>query len=662
MIGELTFDKTGKLVTPNASVSAYAPSVEIATFISQVKKDYELGVRNLNQSYSEFGGEGLTPLSVAERDQKSFNSYEEPISEDPDEDWRWKGVRPVVRNKIISIAGHFIATLLFPNIFAQNNQDEEDKDAANLMRDLMLWNIEQETSKYKSSYLFGVIAALVKPVAYLEVEFAEVIRNVKEKNSRGEITTREAVDELLSGFKLHNIPMDEILFDNPYEYEIQNQRFIGRRRFISWNDAKARFGKHENWKHIRPGVKTVFDIPSQTFFDITDAETNNTLIEWFQYKNRSEDIETDFINGIYVGEPKVETNLIKHRRAGIGIDGKPILFPVYNLVKFGYGVIDERRFYFYKSAVNELGPQQRLVDRMWKMVVDGTFLEVIPPLAVVGNQIVQSNIIYPGAITTFQDRETTINPLRTGTNLRAGYDSIALAEGDQNETARVPQLPAKSGTTAFEISKEIEQARRELGVFGAMIGEMVMQLGMLMIDVIIQHQTVGDVEEITAGNVRMKYKKFLLPDQKESGRNVTKIIELTNQELEGTLEESMGILDEEGGLDGEKRIYRVNPVLFRRMKFLVRIDPDQLVPKSEYFDKAMKLEAYDRLIANPLTDQEAVTRDFLVEPFAKGESAKYMKKELGMIPEEPMMRGQKRPNSTVSQITGNNSLADLVRA
>ena len=663
MIGEILLDKSGRIINLNTSISGYNPPKEIADFIAQIKKDYQIGIDNLIRAYSEFGSEGLSALLVAERDKKAFNSYELPTSEDEDEKWRWKGIRPITRNKIISIAGHFIATMLFPNIFAQNEQDEEDKDAASLMKDLILWNIEN--SNYKISYLFGIVAALVNPVAYLEVEFAEIIREIKEKNAQGKITIREAIDELMSGFKLHNVPMDEILFDNPYEYEFQKQRFIGRRRFISYDDAKARFGKDDNWEYVKPGIRVVFDVPTQTFYDVLD-ESNPTLVEWFIYYNRNEDSEVNFINGVYLGEDNIQANLIKHRRVSKDLKNKPILIPVYKYLKFGYSPIDEKRFYFYKSAVNELGPQQRLVDRMWQMVMDGTFLEVIPPLAVIGNQVIGSNIFYPGAITTFKDRETTINPLRVGSNLTTGYNAMVTAEQDLNATGRTPNLPAQSGTTAFEVSQEIQQSRIQLGVFGAMMAEMVNQLGLLMIDVILQHQTVGDIEEITAGEAKLKYKKFLLPNQKEQGKNVTKVIELSDEEFNGSMDESLEILQQEGGMDADKRIYKVNPSLFRRMKFLVSVNPDQLIPKNEIFDKALKLETYDRLIQNPFVDQEAVTRDFLVETYAKGESAKYMRKEIGMLPPETPGRSSTtagtRPGNLVSQITGNSRLAELIRS
>ena len=662
MIGLIELDKQGKLINPNIKVSSYSPPPDIADFIAQIKHDYETGVEVMTSTYNEFGTEGHTVFTINDRDKKAFNSYEAPASEDPDKEWRWTGIRPITRNKIISIAGHFVATMLYPNLFAQNQQDEEDKDAAALMKDLILWNIEN--SNYKISYLHGIIAALYSPVAFLEVEFAEVVRQIKQRNGKGEITMKEAIDELLSGFKLHNVPLEEMLIDNAYEYELQKQRWIGRRRYVSFEDAKARLGKHKNWKHIRPGVRTVFDIQTNEFYDIFD-ESNPTLVEWFVYYNRNEDLEIDFVNGVYFGEDNIQANMIKHRRASKDTEDNPILVPVYKYLKYGYSPIDDKRFFFYKSAVNELGPQQRLVDRMWQMVMDGTFLEVIPPLAVTGNQTIQSNIYYPGAITTFQDRETTINTLTTGTNLGVGYNAMVIAEQDLNATGKTPNLPSKSGTTAFEVSQEIQQSRIQLGLFGAMMAEMVTQLGLLMIDVILQHQTVGDIEEITAGNLKMRYKRFLLPNQTEKGKNVTKIIELTDQEFEGTEEESLELLDKEGGMDSDKRIYLVNPNLFRRMKFLVTVNPEELIPKNEIFDKALKLEAYDRMIQNPFIDQEAVTRDFLVEAFAKGETDKYMKKEqmpLGGIEGQrsPTLQGT-RPGNLVSQITGNSPLASLVK-
>src|SRR3990167_1933552 len=119
---------------------------------------------------------------------------------------------------------------------------------------------------------------------------------------------------------------------------------------------------------------------------------------------------------------------------------------------------------------------------------------------------------------------------------------------------------------------------------------MIINLGELMIDLILTHQTVADIEEIADGESRLRYKAFLLPEQIEGGKSVTKRIQFTDEELTGTLDESMKLLEAEGGLNADKRIYKVNPIKFRRLRFLLTMTAEQLMPKNEIFEKALKLE------------------------------------------------------------------------
>ena len=62
------------------------------------------------------------------------------------------------------------------------------------------------------------------------------------------------------------------------------------------------------------------------------------------------------------------------------------------------------------------------------------------------------------------------------------------------------------------------------------------------------------------------------------------------------------------------------------MSFKSKVSADKLLQESDALEKAMKLEGYDRMIENPLADAEEVSRDFLFEVFAEGDSDKYMKK------------------------------------
>src|SRR3990167_9761163 len=133
MIGPLPTSQDGKKIT--APISIYSPPEGVIELTKRIQQDYALGYQNQTKVLREFNDMSL--LTRMETDQKVFNSYIEPKSDDPDEAWKWNGVRPIPRNKVISMAAHVTSTILFPGVFAQNENDEEDRQAGEVMGDLI---------------------------------------------------------------------------------------------------------------------------------------------------------------------------------------------------------------------------------------------------------------------------------------------------------------------------------------------------------------------------------------------------------------------------------------------------------------------------------------------------------------------------------------------
>lgn len=651
MLYDVNRDSRGNITAP---VSAYQPKKDELDCIKRFTMDMEMGHLIMHKSYNEFNRRSV--IEEINVNQRSFNSYVPPRSDDPDESWRAQTIRPIVRNKLISIASHVTLSTLYPNVFAQNTKSEEDKDTAMVMRDLIEWVINN--SNYSRSFVLGVISALVNPAVITNAEFAEVMRTVKEMQKDGSYTKKEVLDEIFSGFFFNLVPPSELYIANIYEPNIQRQRFLIRHKLIDFQEAKIVHGKRPNFKYVQPGVRAVYVEKEDTFYDQFDESLNDSLVSEDTYYNRYLDIEEVYANGILIsdaGQPMKRTDKL------------------YPFAKSGYEPLNDGMFFYYKSAANKLGPDEDLINTLYNMIMDGTFLSLMPPMALYGNEEIGSSVMVPGTITSLREN-TKLESLSPRSDIRAGIEAITITEKSITESSQDQLQAGISGgqtRTASEILLVEQNAKIALGLFGKSVGFLVEDLGKLMIGDIIDHVTVPEIDKIAGPNDPLKYKTILVPDKVMSGKKVTKSIQFSadmmgkeNQTSDQQLSSSFSLLQQEGGMESDLRIVQVNPELFREMKYKVTVSVDKLTPQNKAIEKALNLELYDRAIANPLSDQESITRDFLFETYKPGESDKYMKKG----PDMSAMMGAgagptAKPNSNlVGQITGNSSLKTLMTA
>lgn len=654
MFKKFSYKRGGKI---SNQPSAFLPTEEERARTAQVLKDYQYSSELMNKTWPEFNDRSLvTEMNV---NQKAFNSYVPPLSDDPNDSWRAQTVRPITRNKLISIAAHITTRILYPNIFAQNEQDEEDRDAAEVMRDLIEWVIEN--SNYELSFLQAVISALVDPAVILEARYAEVMRTVKrmttDKNDDGtyKYKIEEIVDEVLSGFQSNVIPCNHLLIANIYEPNIQKQRFLIKKRYIDYNEAVQIYGDYKNFKHVKVGVISAYDDTTKTFYDVRDEESKSYLVLETVYYHRTLDLEIPFLNGIIMGGSD----------APLRREDK-----MYPFAKTGYEPLNNGQFFYYKSCANKLGSDQSIVDTLYNLIIDGSFMALMPPMAIFGGEDHNSAVMIPGASSSFSDPNTKIESLAPKIDLRGGMEALGMVERSMSESSQdsIRGGNAQGGErTAREIILLDKNAQTALGLFGKMIGFMVEDFGRLIIGDILQHMTVAQVDEITN---ETKYRKFLLADRIVGGRKVTKQLQFDQSLLntpemndEEMMTQSYDLLSQEGGLDADKKIYKINPKLFRDYKYKCRVNADELIPKTKEIEKALKLEAFDRLIPLAgIVDQKAVTRDFLLDQFVPGNGDKYVLKDDVMKQQQiqDMASGvnaqPENKTSMLSQITGSNSL------
>ncbi len=627
-------------------ISDYSPSEAVKALTAEIRQAFYLGYITQNKPRREFNDLSLMTRMTA--DKMAFNTYQSNDGDSPEGDytdsWKSRAVKPVIRNKILSIAAHVTARLLFPRVFAYNQQDDEEQNAAIVLESLNEWVADK--SNYAQTSLYAVITSLWSPAAIVCKDYVETYRQVKRKKKAGGGYEMETIlDETLSGFIDEVVPVDELFIENFYEKDIQKQGWLIRRKVQTYTLLNAKYGnKYENFKYVKPGVQTIFVDANRLFYDVYDTNMRPYECEEITFWRKSDDIKIIMVNGVMLTTPD---------------NPNPRNDKQYPFVKFGYSVIDEGKCFYYKSLAFHMGPEAKIINTLYPLFIDGAYLSVMPPMINIGNDVIGADVIIPGSVTTLVDPSSDLKPLSIGQNsdgIKTAMNALQKVEENINESSAEPlqRVEQQGGdVTAYQISKIEQNANTVLGLFVKMVSEYVRAFGILQMGDILQYLTIPQAQSIGGTEESpLVYKTFYLYNKGQGSR--TRKIKFDNALPEGEvshadlLQESFKVLQEQGGPDAKSELYKVNPALIRNLKYMVTISPDILNPMSEELERAFKLEEYDRAIANPILDQEEVTKVFLLGayPASKKDPQKFIAKKQVMQPGMPQLQqgiGQGNP-------------------
>lgn len=645
MVGNfLTDEKTGEPLDTagnKLSPSTYQPPDEVKKLFSMVQDNYQTSWRLQHRSWQEF--DGISLLDRTNRDQQTFAAFVGAEYVPQHKRWRWRGRKNTARNKLIGILAHMLAGMLYPYVYAFNEQNEEDKMTAKVMRILVENHLKK--ANYELRFLYMVTSALVNPAVFVEVQYLTMWQRIKEKMDKGGMKVNQVVDELLSGLALNIIPVDELLLGDFFTFDIQRQPYILRVRRIPWDEARKIYsgkffdGGKDRFDYVEKGKTRIFLTGQeyQTLYDIEWTEADKNYVQEITAYYRPEDLEVTFVGGVFMGnyDNLWNNNPFKHRR--MALSGEEwISMPVYPYAKSGFEPLDPYgRFAYYKSGAFKEYWDDEWLNTMQRLFHDGTYLDVIKPMFMSGVNKIDSTVMVPGA-TVSLPQGAQVTPYALGPNLVGAMNAIAQAEKDLSESTqdKIMSGITEKGVTAYATAKAEQNAKVFLGVFGVMIADLVRQVGELVVDCIIQHTTVGEVDATIPESIRLKFKNVIAKTI-ESGKETTNKIIFTDKWLnrEPSKEEmkkrSLELWKKNGGDNTDQAEYEVNPYKFARHKFQMFIDPDKIIMKSMGADKIQKDANFARLtnpFVYPFVDGKALAEQ-VIEDSSDGDPDKLKKKE-----------------------------------
>lgn len=649
MIGTIITDpKTGEPLDnagQKLAKSNYQPSKVVKDLFAKVQTDYGIAYALQHRGFREFDGYSL--LDRTRLDQELFGAYVGCEWVPREKRWRWKGRKNTARNKLIYILSRALAGVLYPVVHAKNEQNEEDKMSARVMRIL----IEEHLRKagYEMKFLFLVLSALVNPAVFCEVEYVEKMQTVKQRYANGTVKITQVLDEILSGLALHSRPIDEVLLPDFYSGtgSLQNLPSLITVNRIPYDVARDTysgrfFDEHgkDLFDYVIAGTTRIVIAgqENQTLYDVEWTEADKNYVQVITAKYRPEDLELTWVGGVgmFNQEDPYNTNPIEHRRLVLTEKGEWVSIPLYNLSMSGFEPLDPTgRFAYFKSGAFKEYWDDQTLNKMHQLAIDGTTLDVFKPMFISGIGKVDKNVIAPGAVSGMP-AGAQATPFQLGPNLAAAYKAMVQQVTDMNDSTNsdpVPSTPTPN-VPATQTAAAITQAKIFFGVFSLMIAKLVEEVGALSMDCVIQYTTVGELDNSVPGSLNMKYKNILAKG-KDKGRSITNRVVFTTKHMgkrytqKQVDDHEWQITEEAGGPKSDQRVYEVNPYQFARTSYTMYIDADQIVSKSMGVERQEKMTAFTMMTdprVLPFTDPEAVANDFVIEEYGGEDPERYKNK------------------------------------
>lgn len=649
---------TGRYVKGSAKVkvanskkdtpSEYKPSEEDKLVVASILKDFRNGWQTMHLPRPEFNDMSLYQRYVI--DMLAFNTYQEndgnPMLEDRLGGWRSNAIRPIIRNKAVSIAAHMTSRLIVPKVFAYNDDNDEQEYDAKVMGYLVDWAREQ--ANYTHMALYRTFAALYSPISWGYTEYAEVFRKVRGDDG----TFQDVLDEDESGFKHLPIATDQVFFSNFYEREVQKQDFIIMRRVISYDKFKEKYpeDKYPEAKHVKPGIIVVMDDANSGYYHVYDPHMRDQEVEevirW--RKNAQNEAEIDsraiMVNGILI-----------ENKANLRADHQ------YPFDAFYYLPINSLCI-AGKSLVFAMQSDATIVNMLYQLFIDGTILNQTPPVVTTGSEKVGSDVFVPGLNLSFADEDVKVTPVRTGdgATLAATAGALEKVEASVAESSQDPlqqgQQPGGTPSTAYEISRIETNAATVLGLSLKFLANgHVIPYGKLLMSDVLQYMTIPDAAKITADE-GLVYKTFYAKEGSASGGQNKITFDLNMPETmtdEEKMDMSFELLEAQGGIDSGTTLWKSNPQKFRNHKYIFTIDSDVLNPRSQDLIRAYDVETYNLAVASPVADQEKIFTDFLMatNPKSAKNPKSYLKKTSPVVsPNNMLPQGEEKGKASQPKV------------
>jgi len=573
--------------------SNYSPSVEESEKLGLLSKLFEEARSQREKSYRFF--ENRSFESFIQKNKDNFNSYTAPRNKS----WKARVFKPLTHNRTIAVIAQTLSSIIKPQFIAQNMDQKVDREMTRVVDDLYGYSTDRE--RFEKKFVNGIVNGCIEGTIHILDEYRNDIRTVKDITSidyeTGEVKFNEGVRKDFEGLSAEVIPNLEMYPGNVYVFEIQDQPYIFRRRLVDYQTAACQYQKYKNWEYVQAGRTVYYDSELDTFIEKEEDDYDNNLVEILEYWCRQDDEYHVVIGGVLMTQ--VDNPI-------------PYDHKMYPIAKTVYEPFDIQ-FYWGNSISNKLRYEQGILNTVYKMMIDKTYLSIFPPILTNDTSVLGEDVIVPGKMTPIKSG-SEINPMQyyaQGVS-QSQIAMVQMLENSMDGSSVNPTTagqPVSGNATATEVLNMERNAKVILGLFGIFVSFLVEDFARLRVQNILSfYPEIEDMKRITVSNREL--------GDGTVGDRVFEFDNLEEMTPQMKMEKEFEML---ASVDNGEELVVLDKDDFRNLDVFVKIVAN---PEPRVSDALQQLEARNKYVTyanNQLIDQMENTRQ-LVRAYGDDES------------------------------------------
>ena len=493
--------------------------------------------RNIReQPHDEFNGMSYTDRYIA--NFKAGNSYQEPRKNKEDTSL----VTGTTREKKNAVINSVLSLVFDTNFRAFDNNNLEDQQLGEAMTDCVFQSNQVEQWDEKKIYAYDELAT--QGDVFIQDNWIDETRIDKKKIKLSDLDKetfknfdpQKSMKVVFSGARRSVIPGLQVYLRNIRQPEIKLQPGLFTRQVMSYNEARAVYGKLPRWENV-PRDLTI---------------TDSTEVDHFGFNWRLETMGKDMVEVLcYQDKYNDEFQILLN-----GVMQLPVGFPVpwehgeYNIVQ-GHLEPITAFFAYSKSIPDKTFLDQQVLDEMYRLAVLKTQKSFMPPIANYSANILTKNMFLPGKVNNDLEKGE-VEVLGGNPNMysmqQSEFEMIKMIKGMIDEKSVSPSLTGQtfnSRTTAVEVESVTKQAKQQLGImiFGFM--NLHLQLDYLRLLILLENYTKDQGEKVNEINGKLERKFRTVSVERDLGGRGTGMKQISFTDEHNTPED---IYDMEEGV------------------------------------------------------------------------------------------------------------------